>query len=294
MTGRPAAVASRLVLNAASCPFVFEYDGDRIADPKLGIGFAIDDHLVFDHLAPYDSLSDAMTSDPDKSQGDSEVFRFAGIGTVLLISLLAFIGLYPLLLGNVAGRIAGGALLAIILVSSAVTASKSRAHRVVGIALAISALGLRLDWLVTHNTTAEAIEAAIFAIFFLYTALIIFRHVLSFGPVYADRVHAALSVYILLALSWACIYAFIEIISPGSFSLVADTADAAARPQGAYLFADMIHLSIATLTSTGYGDILPLSPFARSVSQLEQLLGVFYIAVLISRLVGIYPSNDRV
>jgi hypothetical protein len=56
----------------------------------------------------------------------------------------------------------------------------------------------------------------------------------------------------------------------------------------------MIHLSIATPTSTGYGDILPLSPFAHSVSQLEQLLGVFYIAVLISRLVGIYPSNDRV
>jgi hypothetical protein len=235
-----------------------------------------------------------MTSDPVESQGDSEVFRFAGIGTVLLISLLAFIGLYPLLLGNFAGRIAGGALLAIILVSSAVTASKSRTHRVVGIALAISSLGLQLDWLVTHNTTAEAIEAAAFAIFFLYTALIIFRHVLSFGPVYADRVHAALSVYILLALSWACIYAFIEITSPGSFSLVAVTADAAARPQGAYLFADMIHLSIATLTSTGYGDVLPLSPFARSVSQLEQLLGVFYIAVLISRLVGIYPSNDRV
>ena len=129
-----------------------------------------------------------MTSDPVESQGDSEVFRFAGIGTVLLISLLAFIGLYPLLLGNFAGRIAGGALLAIILVSSAVTASKSRTHRVVGIALAISSLGLQLDWLVTHNTTAEAIEAAAFAIFFLYTALIIFRHVLSFGPVYADRV----------------------------------------------------------------------------------------------------------
>ena len=56
---------------------------------------------------------------------------------------------------------------------------------------------------------------------------------------------------------------------------------------------DMIHLSIATLTSTGYGDIAPVSPFARSLNQLEQLVGVFYIAVLISRLVGLYPSNGR-
>jgi hypothetical protein len=55
----------------------------------------------------------------------------------------------------------------------------------------------------------------------------------------------------------------------------------------------MLHLSIATLTSTGYGDIVPLAPFARSLSQLEQLVGVFYIAVLISRLIGLYPSQDR-
>ena len=78
-----------------------------------------------------------MTSDPVKSEGDSEVFRFGGFGTILLISLLAFIGLYPLLLGDVAGRLVGGLILAVILVSSAVTASRSRTHRVVGVTLAI-------------------------------------------------------------------------------------------------------------------------------------------------------------
>ncbi len=60
------------------------------------------------------------------------------------------------------------------------------------------------------------------------------------------------------------------------------------------LLAVMFHLSIATLTSTGYGDITPVAPFARSLAALEQLIGVFYIAVLISRLVGLYPSEDRV
>jgi len=223
-----------------------------------------------------------------------EVFRFGGFGTVLLISLLAFIGFYPLMLGAIAGRMAGGIILAAILVSSAVTASRSRTHRIIGIVLAILTVGLQVEWLETHSRIVEATYVAVLAIFFFYTALIIFRHVLSFGPVYADRVHAALSVYILLALAWACVYAFIEIVSPGAFSLAATSTDATARPQGAYLLGDMLHLSIATLTSTGYGDILPIAPFARSMSQLEQLVGVFYIAVLISRLVGIYPSNDRV
>lgn len=235
-----------------------------------------------------------MTTDPIMSQGDSEVFRFGGFGTVLLISLLTFIGLYPLLLGGIAGRLAGGLILAAILVSSAMAASWSRTHHVVCIVLAIFALGLQVVWLRSHNRIVEATDAAIFAIFFLYTALLIFRHVLSFGPVYADRVHAALSVYILLALSWAFIYGLIEIISPGAFSLAATSADAAVRPQGAFLLADMIHFSIASLTSTGYGDITPVTPFARSMSQLEQLVGVFYIAVLISRLVGLYPSNTKV
>jgi hypothetical protein len=234
-----------------------------------------------------------MAIDPVKSHGDSEVFRFGGFGTVLLISLLAFIGLYPLLLGEIAGRIAGGLILAVILISSALTASGTRWHHVISIVLAFLALGLQVAWLETHNTIVEAIDAAVFAIFFLYTALLIFRHVLSFGPVYADRVHAALSVYILLALAWAFIYGLIEIISPGAFSLTSTSTDAAGRSQGAYLLADMIQFSVATLTSTGYGDITPVAPFARSMSQLEQFVGVFYIAVLISRLVGLYPSNNR-
>jgi hypothetical protein len=239
---------------------------------------------------------DTMTSDPVESEGDSELFRFGGFGTILLISLLAFIGLYPLLLGNVAGRLAGGLILAVILVSSAVTAGRSHTHRVIGVILAILLLGLQIGWLESHNKIVEAIAAGVLAIFFLYTSLLIFRHVLSFGPVFAHRVHAALSVYILLALAWACIYGLIEIVSPGAFLLGATSTDtpAQAQAQGAYLLADMIHFSIATLTSTGYGDITPVSPFARSMSQLEQLAGVFYIAVLISRLIGLYPSNNRV
>jgi len=243
-----------------------------------------------------------MTTDPIKSHGnsngssngDSEVFRFGGFGTVLLMALLAFIGLYPLLLGEIAGRLAGGLILAVILVSSALTASRSRTHHVISVTLALFALGLQVDWVETHNRNIAAVDAAVYAIFFLYTALLIFRHVLSFGPVYADRVHAALSVYILLALAWAFIYAVIEIVSPGAFSLAAISADSAPPQQGAYLLADMLHLSIATLTSTGYGDITPVAPFARSMSQLEQLLGVFYIAVLISRLVGLFPAENRV
>ncbi len=58
------------------------------------------------------------------------------------------------------------AFLAVILVSSAVTASRLRTHHVIGAVLAIFALGLGVDWLEAHNTTVEAMPAAIFAICF--------------------------------------------------------------------------------------------------------------------------------
>jgi hypothetical protein len=233
-----------------------------------------------------------MTKISKDSLSTSDIFHFGGAGTVLLISLLAFIGLYPLLLGEIVGRIAGGLILTVIFVTGTITASTSRAHRGISVALAILALGLQAAWLSTHEKTIEIIFVAVFAAFCFYTALVILRRVLAFGPVHAGTVHAALSVYILSALFWAGAFALVEIHSPGSFSLVSSSTAAPAHLEGAYLFANMLHLSIATLTSTGYGDITPVSPFARSLSQLEQLVGVFYIAVLISRLIGLYPSPD--
>lgn len=231
-----------------------------------------------------------LTPHPASSQDSAQVFRFGGAGTVLLIALLLFVGLHPLLLGGVQARIAGGLIVAVILVAGTIAASRSRWLRMIGFGLAIIAFGLQVNWLATGNTDIEAAMMVVFAVFCLYTAVIILRHVLGFGPLYAGRVHAALSVYILIALAFAGAYSTIEIVSPGAFSIPV----ASKAPEGSYLLAQMLHLSMATLTSTGFGDVTPLAPFARSLNQLEQLTGVFYIAVLISRLVGLYPTEDRV
>lgn len=223
--------------------------------------------------------------------GEAEVFRYGGTGTVLLVALLMYVGLHPLVLGGMAARLAGGVIVLVILVSGTMAASRSNLLRAIGGVLAAVTFCAQLMWLATGDRPAEAAMMAGFAVFCFFTAGVILRHVLSFGPLYADRVHAALSVYILMAFAWAGAYAMIEILSPGAFSI--PRAAGASPDEGTPLLADMMHLSIATLTSTGFGDITPVSPFARSLSQLEQLTGVFYIAVLISRLVGLYPMKER-
>jgi hypothetical protein len=234
-----------------------------------------------------------MTSQAKDKDNSSEVIRYGGAGTTLLLSLLALVGLHPLLLGGIAARIAGGLILATILVAGTIAASQSAVQRAISGILAISALALQFAWLVSGNVMVEAALMAAFSAFCLYTAMVILRRVLSFGPLYADRVHAALSVYVLLALFWAGAYALVEISSPGAFSIATTPADSVALRESRNLLPQMFHLSIATLTSTGFGDITPVAPFARSLNQLEQLTGVFYIAVLISRLVGLYPGSEK-
>jgi hypothetical protein len=125
--------------------------------------------------------------------------------------------------------IAGGLILAVIFVTGTITASTSRLHRGISVALAILALGLQAAWLSTHETTVEFIFVAAFAAFCRYTALVILRHVLTPGPVFADAVHGALSVYILLALFGAGAYALVEIASPGGFSFPATSANVTAH-----------------------------------------------------------------
>ncbi len=232
-------------------------------------------------------------TDTTKSPDHSEILRYGGAGTVLLVALLSFVGLSPLLMGGIVARIVGGTILSVIMVAGTIAASSSRLHRGTSIALAAAGIALQAAWLATGNTAALIALMTVLACFCLMTAVVILRHVLSFGPIYADRVHAALSVYILLALFWAAAYSLIELSAPGSFSINVAATQATSSFEGTHLFASMVHLSIATLTSTGFGDITPAAPFARSFSQLEQLIGVFYIAVLISRLVGLYPAPDK-
>lgn len=114
----------------------------------------------------------------------------------------------------------------------------------------------------------------------------IFVYLMRHGPITADKLHAALAVYLLGALLWASLYTLLNNIHPGS--LVANTAR-----EGPLEFYDMLYFSFTTLTSTGYGDLTPATRRAESLAILEQVAGVFYVAVLVARLAGLYPPGTK-
>jgi len=87
------------------------------------------------------------------------------------------------------------------------------------------------------------------------------------------------------------IYVLIERLHPGSFFI-----NPAYRTGTPIDGSDFLYYSYTTLTTLGYGDIVPVTSQARSVSIVEAIIGVMYLAIIISRLVGLYivhsPKNE--
>jgi hypothetical protein len=97
------------------------------------------------------------------------------------------------------------------------------------------------------------------------------------GPVTRHRLHGGVAAYLLLGVIWAHAYSLLEMLRPGAFS---GPVGHGLGPRAWYYY------SFVTLTTMGYGDILPVHPMARSLATLEAVTGSLYLAILISRLVS--------
>jgi hypothetical protein len=117
----------------------------------------------------------------------------------------------------------------------------------------------------------------------LFAAVTLAR-VFSPGPVTSHRLTGAVVAYLLVGLTWAYAYEFLEAVRHGAFHAAESVAE------GSY--PTFLYYSFVTLTTVGYGDITPISSAARALSNLESLVGVLYPAVLIGRLLSKQVSGD--
>ena len=208
----------------------------------------------------------------------AQVIRGRGPCTYLLLSLLALILLSPYFQEGVFARVSIAILFLLVLLGGALAIRQSRSALFLKIGFAF--LGVTLEWtaLWTGNTYILAFAGIPYAAFLAVTIGEVLDYITQPGPITADKLHGGLAGYIMLALLWAFIYALIERLSPGSFG---PSRIDLGQP-GAFF--QLIYFSLTTLTTTGFGDITPMTNQARSFVMVEEFAGLFLVAVVIARL----------
>ena len=111
----------------------------------------------------------------------------------------------------------------------------------------------------------------------------VYHDVVTGKRVTTDTILGGLCVYMLMGIIWAIMYSFLYYLIPGSFSGLRVDSEV-------NRLLEFIYYSFVTLTTLGYGDLLPVNPIARALAYLEALIGQIYVAVLIAGLVSIRIS----
>jgi len=117
-------------------------------------------------------------------------------------------------------------------------------------------------------------------------AWVVARAVFAPGRVTYHRIVGAVLLYLTIAVTFVALFTFVGLIIPNAFSGLSFEDSPA-------LASKMIYFSFVTLTSTGYGDIVPVDPVARSLCNVETIIGQLYPATLLARLVTLELANRR-
>jgi hypothetical protein len=125
-------------------------------------------------------------------------------------------------------------------------------------------------------------------LFAIFVTARLFRFVLVARRVDAEVLSAAVATYLMLALLWSFGYILVGRMNPSAFTFT--VGPVASRTMEGFTG---LYYSLITLCTVGYGDILPVSPIARLLSAMEAIVGMFYVTLLIARLVAAYSSGDK-
>jgi Ion channel len=203
----------------------------------------------------------------------------------LFCVLLTFDAVVPFIDPSPHGKLIISALNCLVIVSAVAAVGRTVLSFVIVTLLALA--GLFYFWLSVENNDAGHLGRAWGFSAALDLATVIYLLVYVFRPevMTADKLFGAAAAYLMIGSLWATSYALIDLFYPESFIGigVAHASD----------LTDFLYFSYTVLTSTGFGDIVPKTPQARAVCNVEQLVGALYIPILVARLVGVYPPMPK-
>jgi voltage-gated potassium channel Kch len=202
----------------------------------------------------------------------------------LMLSLLLLILLTPFLENHRIGEIFLMVALYLILITAILQLHGKETLRWLAIGAAIPVVLVQLVTLFRPSHSWLIVAYALLMAFFGFVSVGLFTYLGKPGAITSGRVYASVSLYLLLAMFWFALFNLTETITPGSF---AHDGVIMGIPRSSFLY-----FSLVTLTTVGYGDIVPVTPVARVFAALEGVAGVLYIAITVARLVAAYQKAD--
>jgi len=203
---------------------------------------------------------------------------------IFLVVLVTFVVASPFLGTLPAGVLINSVLLTLVLIAGVIVVGARRATLVPAIFLVV--VGLVARWV--NHFRPEAMPAGIHLIAGMLllglVAVEFLRFILRAPRVTAQVLEAGISTYLVFGLLWTLAYMLVGQVDPGAFTFSESSAGHSMDSFNA------LYYSLVTLTTMGYGDIVPVSRAARMLAVSEATTGVMYMSILIARLVGMYST----
>ncbi|MDX5434718.1 MAG: ion channel [Halomonas sp.] len=208
----------------------------------------------------------------------SYLVRYPSAG-LLFVQLLGIL-LYPFMENTQLGRAAFGAFGVVVLVSALRIVNRSPTIHSVAFVLAAAILVLTVATELMAMPELRLLLVTLEAAFYFYAAAGLIGYMMEDQRTTTDELFAVGATFTLLAWAFAYAYAACQLVAPGSFV-------AQLRPDEPRTWLELLFLSVTVLSGVGLGDILPLRPFARALVMLEEIAGLMYIALVVSRVIGL-------
>ncbi len=226
----------------------------------------------------------ASASSVAQRTGRSGVRR--GPLAALLAALVLLLVATPLLQDLQGQKPIEGMLLTVVLICAMLAVSARRSTLVLAIILVMAALGAK--WLNYYRPALMPPEVFVVAaaVFLVFVMVRLLGFILRAPRVDSEVICAGISIYLLLGLTWTLAYLLVAQLAPDAFEFT--VGKPSERTMSTF---NSIYFSFVTLSTVGYGDIVPVGRVVRMLAIMEAITGTFYMTILIARLVSVYSSE---
>lgn len=232
-----------------------------------------------------DELGDDPFATPSKAQ---RLFRIAKKqpSAVLLLVQIGGLLLFPFLQPTTFGRVGISVFGAVVLLIALWTVRSTPALSWMAILIGVPALILEVWGAIDQDMTFAVVGGHfLLGLFYFYTAYALVAYMFEDHWVTKDEIWAVGATFTVIAWGFAYIYMAIQHVWPGSF--------VSSSPEEILTWQEMLFVSVSSFTGVGLSDVVPVRPHAQSMVMLEQIGGVMYIAMVISRLVALTALKGR-